>query len=80
MGKAQVVVDFWGFGSESGGSTVYQCADFEAAQAKCAELGTEWAADGWKNRGGVWAKGIDWRQKVVVYAGVEYAEEEAVDG
>jgi hypothetical protein len=77
MSKAYLVVDGEEFGERYTETVV--CASFEEAQETSAETGTVWTENGWRKQGEVWVQGSKWRQKIIVFNGVEYAEEAGED-
>lgn len=79
MAKATVVVDMGAQGHGETYSVEHRMDSLTEAQTLSAALGTDWALEGFRQAGGVWKRGQEWRQKVIVCGGVEYAEEAGVD-
>jgi hypothetical protein len=78
MDDALLIVDGEEFGERYTYMDLFE--SIEEAQEASAQLGTEWAQNGWRKQGDCWVHGSKWRQKIIVLDEVEYAEQEDVNG
>lgn len=75
--RAYLAVDGEEFGERYTETAVFD--SLEEAQAASAILSAEWKDNGWRKQHECWVQGSKWRQKTIVFNGVEYVEEDGDD-
>lgn len=78
MSKALLVVDEGKVdGRTTNTVTTFDCWD--DAKVAFDHLNQDWAGEGWRKQHECWVKGAEWRQKTIVWQGVEWTEEDGED-